>query len=265
MMGKLKLHTYGYIFIGLILTIIYWPLLNIITESVSNGNPVSTVTQNESLMQALYVSIYVTIVTVVISIVVATVASIGLSGLQKENKFIMTATKLPLTSPDIIIALGISIFLLLFLGKSVDQSGQYTRVIIAHLSFGVAYAFITIYPVARKLGKNLTEASIDLGAGPVKTLLTVVIPNLKWAIVAGATITFVMSFDDYIITKMAAPLLQNISVYFYSARRITTVLPSIYALTSIMVILTVLVSVGIILVKRNKKSGKMRKFKLWKN
>lgn len=257
MMGRIKIHTYGYIFIGLILTLIYWPLLNVIKESFSNGNPINTVSENEKLMEALFVSIYVTVITVIISVFIATLASVGLSGLKTENKFINTTTKLPLTSPDIIIALGVSILLLLIFGKAVDTSGQYTRVIIAHLSFAVAYAFITIYPVAKKLGRNLTEASIDLGAGPVKTLFSVVIPNLKWAIVSGAVITFVMSFDDYIISKMAAPILQNISIYFYSARRITTVLPSIYALTSIMVIITMLIAVGLIIVNNKKK--KMRR------
>jgi spermidine/putrescine transport system permease protein len=64
------------------------------------------------------------------------------------------------------------------------------------------FVFLPIYAALEHIPRPLVEASQDLGAGPVKTFLRVVLPLSIPGLVAGATFAFVLSLGDFL-----APLL----------------------------------------------------------
>ena len=64
------------------------------------------------------------------------------------------------------------------------------------------FVFLPIYASLEHIPRPLVEASEDLGAGPFKTFLRVVLPLSMPGLLAGATFAFVLSLGDFL-----APLL----------------------------------------------------------
>jgi spermidine/putrescine transport system permease protein len=92
-------------------------------------------------------------------------------------------------------------------------------VALAHISFGIPYAIIAIYPRMSKMNMNLIMASQDLGYNKFQTFFKVVIPYLAPAIISGASIAFAMSLDDFIITNLVNGSFQTIGTAIYSTRK----------------------------------------------
>jgi spermidine/putrescine transport system permease protein len=92
-------------------------------------------------------------------------------------------------------------------------------VVLAHISFGIPYAIIAIYPRMSKMNTNLIFASYDLGQSKIQTFFKVIIPYLAPAIISGASIAFAMSLDDFIITNMVNGSFQTIGTAIYSTRK----------------------------------------------
>jgi spermidine/putrescine transport system permease protein len=64
------------------------------------------------------------------------------------------------------------------------------------------FVFLPIYAALEHIPRPVVEASQDLGAGPRKTFLRVILPLSLPGLVAGATFAFVLSLGDFL-----APLL----------------------------------------------------------
>jgi spermidine/putrescine transport system permease protein len=64
------------------------------------------------------------------------------------------------------------------------------------------FVFLPIYAALEHIPRPLVEASQDLGAGPLKTFVRVILPLSLPGLIAGATFAFVLSLGDFL-----APLL----------------------------------------------------------
>lgn len=62
----------------------------------------------------------------------------------------------------------------------------------------VPFMVIPIYTVLEKIPRNLAEASADLGMGPLQTFWKITLPLSVPGIIAGFTLTFCLSFGDFI-------------------------------------------------------------------
>jgi spermidine/putrescine transport system permease protein len=62
----------------------------------------------------------------------------------------------------------------------------------------IPFMVMPIYAALEKIPKNLSEASADLGMGPIRTFLRITLPLSLPGIVAGFTLTFCLSFGDFI-------------------------------------------------------------------
>jgi spermidine/putrescine transport system permease protein len=68
---------------------------------------------------------------------------------------------------------------------------------------GLTYGFLPfmtlpLYVSLEKLGKSLVEASLDLGAKPIRTFLNVIFPLSLPGVVAGALLTFIPCMGDFV-------------------------------------------------------------------
>jgi spermidine/putrescine transport system permease protein len=83
------------------------------------------------------------------------------------------------------------------------QLGLYT-VILAHVSFCLAYVVIVVLARLRNFDVALEEAALDLGANEWEVFRHVTLPMLLPGVVAAALLCFTVSFDDYVITSLVA-------------------------------------------------------------
>jgi spermidine/putrescine transport system permease protein len=63
----------------------------------------------------------------------------------------------------------------------------------------IPFMFMPIYASVEKLDWRLVQASLDLGAGPVRTFLRIVLPLTAPGIVGGAVIVFIPALGNFIV------------------------------------------------------------------
>ncbi|MDF3058752.1 MAG: cysW [Rariglobus sp.] len=61
----------------------------------------------------------------------------------------------------------------------------------------VPFVFREVLPLMQSQGPNEELAAISLGAGGVKTFLKVTLPNIKWALIYGVSLTFARSLGEF--------------------------------------------------------------------
>ena len=78
----------------------------------------------------------------------------------------------------------------------------YVAVILALTYLWLPYMVLPIYAGLERLPSSLLEASGDLGAKPLRTFTSVVMPMLVPSIAAGSIFTFSLSLGDYIMPRL---------------------------------------------------------------
>jgi len=64
------------------------------------------------------------------------------------------------------------------------------------------FAILPIFIALERIPRNLLEASADLGARPVLTFLTIILPLSLQGVVIGASFTFVLAIGDFVTPQM---------------------------------------------------------------
>jgi spermidine/putrescine transport system permease protein len=77
-------------------------------------------------------------------------------------------------------------------------------VILAHVSFCIAYVVLVVMARLRTVDATLEEAALDLGANEWQAFRYVTLPAILPGVIAAALLAFTVSFDDYVITSLVA-------------------------------------------------------------
>ena len=79
-------------------------------------------------------------------------------------------------------------------------------IVIAHATFCIVTVFNNVQARFQRLGGNFEQASMDLGAGPFTTFRLITLPMLRSSLLAGALLSFGLSFDEIVVTTFTASL-----------------------------------------------------------
>lgn len=226
---------------------LYVPILVIIVMSFNDGGSAYSfdgfslrwygeLVGSQRLRSALVTSLIVAVGATVIATVLGTLLAVGLAR-HTRSKMLESAAMAPAILPDLLLAIGLlSFYHLINLPK-----GTMT-ILLAHAAFGTAFVVAVVR--ARLTGMDLAEeeASRDLGAGAVTTLLRITVPAIAPAIVAGALLVFTLSLDEFVIAFFTAgSTTQTLPIAIYSMLK-TGVTPVVNALATVLV----LVSIGVV-------------------
>ena len=88
------------------------------------------------------------------------------------------------------------------IGEPVTLANTRTATIVGFVHFFVMLLTLTIYANLRQLSPNYRRAAADLGAGPFRVFLHVVLPLTLPGIMVGAFLTFVLCIGDYITPQI---------------------------------------------------------------
>ena len=72
---------------------------------------------------------------------------------------------------------------------------------------GIVYAYVPfmvlpIYTALTRIDYSLVEAALDLGARPLKTFFTVIVPLTKGGIIAGSMLVFIPAVGEFVIPEL---------------------------------------------------------------
>ncbi|MGH2876359.1 MAG: ABC transporter permease [Solirubrobacteraceae bacterium] len=93
-------------------------------------------------------------------------------------------------------------------------------ILIAHVTFSVAFVVIVVRARVLGLDRSIEKAAADLGAGPWTAFQKVTLPLIFPGIVAGALLAFAMSIDDFIITSFVAGQTLTFPLWVYGAVKV---------------------------------------------
>ena len=156
---------------------------------------------SQGARDALWLSVQVAALATVISLVLGTMAALAL---QRHRFFGRNAVSLliilPIALPGIVTGIALNNAFRTIFGWDLG----FITIVVAHATFCIVTVFNNVQARLRRLGGNLEEASMDLGAGMFTTFRLVTFPMLRSALLAGGLLAFGLSFDEIIVTTFTS-------------------------------------------------------------
>lgn len=187
---------------------------------------------NAALLSALGTSLKVAFVSASVSTLLGTLAALALvrAGRFLGRGLFTTLVYVPLVLPEVVTGLAL---LLLFVALDLERGA--TSVAIAHVT--LTMSFVTLVVQARLVGFDWTleDAARDLGASPLRAFLTVTLPIVAPAVLAGFLLAFTLSLDDLVLASFTSgPGSTTLPMYvFGQARRGVT--PEVNAISTLLI------------------------------
>jgi spermidine/putrescine transport system permease protein len=88
------------------------------------------------------------------------------------------------------------------LAEPIQLANTRTATVIGFVHFFVMLLTLTIYANLKQLSPNYRKAAADLGAGPLRAFIHVILPLTLPGIMVGAFLTFVLAIGDYITPQI---------------------------------------------------------------
>lgn len=198
---------------------------------------------NQFVLEAARNTMVLALVSTAIATVLGTLLALGLASFpwpRPVRRLMDLLTYLPVITPDIVFAVAlVAAFGAMRRVWSVFELGM-TTMIIAHVSFQIAFVALVVASRLAVVGRQLEEAARDLYAGSWYILRRVTLPLLMPGIAAGAMLALTLSLDDFVISFFTAgPDSVTLPIFIYSSVR-RGVTPEIHALSVLVFGLTVL-------------------------
>ena len=210
----------------LVLAFVYVPLAVVVINSFNSDETFSwpphgftlewwrRARDSSGLIEGLQQSIIVGLAATAVALVLGTLAAFAL----QRNRFfgresISLLIILPIALPGIVTGIALSNAFITILGIKLSI----WSVVIAHATFCIVVVFNNVVARLRRLGGNIEEASMDLGATRFTTFRLVTLPNLGSALFAGGLLAFALSFDEIVVTTFTAPAdIQTLPLWIYN-------------------------------------------------
>jgi len=189
---------------------------------------------DRDLLESAGNSLAIAAASTALSTVIGTLAAYALW--KRASNWLAGGLYLSLVTPEIVT--GVSLLALFqWAFRYVNfRLGMHT-VILAHVSFSIAYVAVVVMARLRGFDPALEEAAQDLGASEFAAFRRVTLPYVTPAIAAAAMLAFTISIDDYVITSLVAGVdSQTLPMVIYALAR-RGVSPVLNAVSTTIVVL----------------------------
>lgn len=259
----------------LIFVFLYAPMLVLIVGSFNEGKSLARfdgftfkqyaeLFRDSDMLSLLGNSILLSILASGIATVFGTVAALGICNLKpKMRRLAMHLTDIPMTNPDIVTGISLSL-LFIFVGtKMLGQRDSLTfwTLLIAHVTFNLPYVILNVMPKLTQMDNSLTDAAMDLGCTPVQSFFRVTLHEIMPGVAAGAIMAFTMSLDDFVISYFVSGMdfvTLPVEIYSYTKKPIP---PKIYAMFTLLFLLifVLMVAMNLLQLRSDKKKAQVQK------
>jgi putative spermidine/putrescine transport system permease protein len=152
----------------------------------------------------------------------------------RGRELVNFAVTLPIILPGVITGVAMAS---LFLFTGTDLSTR--TVIIGHTTFCIVLVFNNVLARLRRLSPSFEEASRDLGASGFQTFRYVTLPSIRTALVAGALLSFALSFDEIAVTFfLAGADTTTLPLWILGAFRNTQNVPEVNAAATVILLIS---------------------------
>ena len=247
----------------LIFVFLYIPMAVLVVASFNEGKDLTTfegftwnqyaeLFRDETLLGLLGNSVLIALLSTAISIGLGTMAAVGIHSLKpKMRNVVMSLTNIPMTNPDIVTGVSLSL-LFVFVGSGLlgqRESLNFWTLLVAHVTFGLPYVILNVMPKLQQMDSSLTDAAMDLGCTPMQAFFKVTLHEIMPGILAGGIMAFTMSLDDFVISYFVTGsgfVTLPVEIYTYTKKPIA---PKVYAMFTLLFLLIAVLMVGMNLIQ----------------
>lgn len=239
----------GYVFV--VCFLLYAPLLILFVCSFNDSKArtvwggftlhwYSDLFRNEEVIAAVKTSLVLTTGAALAAAVIGTMLCIGMTALGRKTRNLLEGTAdIPLLNADIVTGIAIMLLFARFMSLG------FLSVLIAHITLGLPYVILNVWPRLAGMDKNVYEAALDLGANGWTAFWKVVFPDIVPGIISGFVFAFTISMDDFVVTYFTkGPGMNTISTMLYQQLR-RGINPQMYALSTLF-FFAIIILLGII-------------------
>ena len=234
------------------LVFLYVPIVSMIVYSFNNSRLVTVwdaahsptlkwygvLFSDGEVLDAALLSLRVAICAATAATILGTLAGTALArfGPFRGRSLLVGMTTAPIVMPEVISGLSL-LLLFVALEQAIGwpQGMGALTIILAHISFCMAYVTVVIQSRLAGFDESLEEAAQDLGARPAKVFWRITLPLILPAVLAGWLLAFTLSWDDLVISQfVAGPGSSTLPMVIFSKVRLG-VSPDVNALATLMV------------------------------
>lgn len=185
-------------------------------------------------MNATWVSLKAAVITVLITTPIATMAAYGLYVSQlRLSRFIFILLITPMMVPVILIAIGV-----FFAYTKLKLNNSMIGLVLAHSTLALPMVLIVISAGLRSYDMNQERVARSLGASRLKAFFIVTLPQIRFSVITGALLAFIVSFDEVIVALfITGGKMSTITRSMFLALR-DQIDPTIASISTIMVLIT---------------------------
>ena len=262
-------------FTVLIFIFLYIPMAVLIVGSFNTGKDLTrfegftfqqyaALFRDEGLLRLLGNSLLIAVLSTLISVGLGTVAAVGIHNLKpKMRKAVMSMTNIPMTNPDIVTGVSLSLLFIFVGGKLLGQENNsltFWTLLIAHVTFGLPYVILNVMPKLSQMDSSLTDAAMDLGCTPLQSFFKVTLHEIMPGIITGGIMAFTMSLDDFVISYFVTGfdfVTLPVEIYTYVRKPIP---PKIYAMFTLLFLLifALMVAMNVVQIRGEQKKKAKR-------
>jgi putative spermidine/putrescine transport system permease protein len=167
----------------------------------------------EGFMESVWLSTTVALATMTLSAILGTFAAIGIGRWRFRGRApISTFMMMPILFPATVMGLSLLIFF-----SALKLSGSIHGLIIAHTIVATPFVIRMVTASLGEFDPAVEEAARNLGAGWWRTFFLITLPLIRPGLFAGALISFIISFDELVVTLfLAGPGLETVPVRIYT-------------------------------------------------
>ena len=258
----------------LMFVFLYIPMIVLVVASFNTGKDIThfegftlnryvELFQDEHLLNLLRNSIVVSVLSTFVATTFGTVAAIGIHNLKpKMRKVVMSLTNIPMTNPDIVTGVSLSLLFVFVGSKLLGQRDALTfwTLLIAHITFNLPYVILNVMPKLQQMDHSLRDAAMDLGCTPLQAFYKVTLHEIMPGVISGAIMAFTMSLDDFVISYFVSGLdfvTLPVEIYSYTKKPIQ---PKIYAMFTLLfgLIFVLMLTMNLLQIRADRTKGKRR-------
>jgi putative spermidine/putrescine transport system permease protein len=182
--------------------------------------------EREDFFDALWLSLQTALAATLVAVIMGTITALALYRANFWGKDgIALLIILPIALPGIVTGIALRSAMsvikidLTGIGINYQLDGidfSIWTIIAGHATFCVVTVYNNVVARLRRTQYSQIEASMDLGASVWQTFRYIVLPNIASALLAGAMLSFALSFDEVVVTTFTAGQQQTLPIWIFS-------------------------------------------------
>lgn len=182
---------------------------------------------------AVGLSVLIAVLVTPLSLILGTLAAFGLDrGPLRGRQSLYAVMISPMVLPHIVLGLGI-----FRIALQLNIEDTLFAFVPAHLTITVPFVVISVGASLQTFNVTLEEAAMSLGASRLRAVWHITLPVIRPGLIAGAIFSFIISFDEFIITFFLATYEQTLPLEMFSTLMFQ-VKPSIAAISTLTLAVT---------------------------